>query len=176
MIPKRLARKVIYESDWVNLYLDKVQFENGHIIDDMHLVHFTHEAVAIVVQNEAGDVLLIKSNRYHTQSVEWEIPAGRIDDGEESVDAAIRETLEETGYSVENTKLVYKFNPTNGISNQVFYIYKATIIKKEGEPDPFEVSEIKWVSKSEILEMLRNNEINCGFSLVGLMSVLFCGL
>ena len=176
MIPKRLARKVIYENEWVNLYLDKVQFANGHIIEDMHHVSFDHEAVGIVVLNEKNEVLLIKSHRYHTQSVEWEIPAGFIDTGEEPVDAAARETLEETGFSVETPKLVYRYNPTNGNSDQVFYIYKAHILSKVGEPDPAEVSEIKWVSKDELHDMLRNNEINCGFSLVGLMTVLFCEL
>ena len=176
MIPKRLARKVIYENKWVNLYLDKVQFADGHIIEDMHLVSFDIEAVGIVVLNEKNEVLLIKSHRYHTQSIEWEIPAGCIDDGEKPVDAAIRETFEETGYTVKDTQLVIKYNPTNGSSDQVFYIYKAYALNREGEPDPTEVSEIKWVSKETVHDMLRKNEINCGFSLVGLMSVLFCDL
>ena len=177
MIPKRLSRKVIHESPWVSLFLDKIQYSNGHILDDMHLVHFDHEAVGIVVQNEKGDVLLIKSPRYHTQSVEWEIPAGQIDDGEDPVDAAKRETLEETGYSIDDVKLIYRFNPSNGISDQTFHICKCktTIFCKESEPDPLEVSELKWVSKEEIRRMIQNNEINCGFSLVGLMLVLFCG-
>ena len=178
MIPKRLSRKVVYESPWVNLYLDKIEYSNGFILDDMHLVHFDREAVGIVVQNENDDVLLIKSPRYHTQSIEWEIPAGLIDEGEEPIAAAIRETREETGYPVYDVKHVYKFNPSNGSSNQVFYIFKCktTLNSKNSEPDPLEVSDVKWVSKKEIFKMLQKNEINCGFSLVGLMLVLFCEL
>ena len=176
MIPKRLARKIIYESKWVSLYLDKVQYATGDIIDDMHFVHYEAEAVAIVILNENDDVLLIKSNRYHTQSIEWEIPAGRIDAGEEPVDSAVREAWEETGYKVKDVEFVYKYNPTNGSSDQTFYIYKALAEKQEGEPDPLEVSGIKWVSKYMLLDMLRKNEINCGFSLVGLMAVLFFDL
>jgi len=176
MIPKRLSRDIIYESEWVNLYADKVEFENGHIIDRMHLVHFDRESVAMVIQNDKHEVLLIKSHRYHTQSEEWEIPAGRVDSGESSINAAIREVLEETGYSVETPQLIYKYNPSNGTSDQRFSIYKAVASKQEGLPDPFEVHDMKWVSKDELLEMLHQNEIRCGSSLVGLMLVLFCGL
>ena len=174
MIPKRLSRDIIYESEWVSLYADKVQFADGHIIDRMHQVHFDYESVAMVIQNDKDEILLIKSYRYHTQSEEWEIPAGRVDSGESSVKAAVRETLEETGYSVENPTLIYKYNPTNGISNKVFAIYKAFASKQEGLPDPHEVHDMKWISKGEIVKMLRQNEIRCGLSLVGLMLVLFC--
>jgi ADP-ribose pyrophosphatase len=176
MIPKRLARETVYENEWVSLYLDKVQFSENHIIDKMHFVHYDKEAVGIVVLNENDEVLLIKAHRYFTQSEEWEIPAGCIDQGESSFDAATRETMEETGYSIQPPEKIYRYNPTNGSSNQVFHIYKAYATEKTGDFDLNEVSEIKWVKKEEILNMLKRNEINCGFSLVGLMLVLFCGL
>jgi ADP-ribose pyrophosphatase len=176
MIPKRLSREVIYENDWVSLYADKVEYPGGYILDRHHFVHFDNEVVSIVVQNENDEVLLIKSNRYITQSEEWEIPAGRVDSGEASIKAASREVLEETGYEVTEPELIYRFNPTNGISNQVMAVYKTRAIKKSGRFDPVEVMEIQWVSKERIAEMLRQNEIRCGVSLTGLMLVLFCGL
>ena len=176
MIPRRLARNIIYESEWVSLYVDKIQFEDNRILDKMHLVHYDKEAVAIVVLNDKDEVLLIKSDRYHTQSVEWEIPAGGVDENEKPHDAAVREAFEETGYTVENPKFIYRYNPSNGSSDQVVNIYSARAGVKTGEPDPQEVSETKWVSKHEIKEMLRKNEINCGLSLIGLMLVFFVGL
>ena len=176
MIPEKISRKIIYECEWVSLYADKVRFPDGFVLDKYHFTHFDYESVGIVIQNEKDEVLLIKANRYITQSKEWEIPAGRVDKGEQSVEAAIRETIEETGYEITNPKLVYKYNPTNGSSDQVFLIYKATAGKKIGKFDTNEVSDIKWVSKEAVAEMLKNNEINCGFSLTGLMLVLFCGL
>jgi len=176
MIPEKLSREIIYESEWVSLYADKVRFSDGYILDKYHLVHFDFGSVGVVVQNDIGEVLLIKGNRYITQSEEWEIPAGRIDDGESALDAAVREVLEETGYEIINPELVYKYNPSNGSTDQVFLIYKAIAGKNVGQFDINEVSETKWVSKDRITEMLKNNEINCGYSLTGLMLVLFCGL
>ena len=176
MIPERLSREIIYENEWVNLYADKVKFHDGSVIDKYHVIHYDFEAVAIVIQNDNDEVLLIKANRYHTQSEEWEIPAGRVDEGELPIDAAIRETFEETGYSISKPEFVYRYNPTNGSSDQVFNIFKAFAIKKEGHFDLNEVSETAWVSKEKISEMLKQNEINCGFSLTGLLLVLYFGL
>jgi len=173
MIPKQLSREIIYENKWVSLYADKVEFSNGHVLDKYHYVHFDYESIAVVVQNEKEEILLIKSNRYVTQSEEWEIPAGRVDEDELAMTAATREVLEETGYEINEPKLIYKYHPMNGISNKVVAIYKATAIKLAGQFDTAEVSDVQWVSKQKIAEMLRRNEINCGLSLTGLMLVLF---
>jgi len=176
MIPEKLSREIIYECEWVNLYADKVKFPDGNILDKYHFIHYDCEFVGVVVQNEKEEVLLIKANRYITQSEEWEIPAGRVDNGELAIDAAIRETLEETGYEITDPKFVYRNNPSNGSTDMVHLIFKATAGEKVGQFDINEVSEIIWVSKDKIAEMLEKNEINCGLSLIGLVLVLFCGL
>ena len=78
ILPQRLGRKVIYESDWVNLYLDKVKMPDGRIFDTYHHLHYPHESVCIVIINEKDEIMLIQSKRYITSRLEWEIPAGRI--------------------------------------------------------------------------------------------------
>ncbi|MCL2427024.1 MAG: NUDIX hydrolase [Oscillospiraceae bacterium] len=176
MIPEKLSREIIYECEWISLYADRVRFPDGQILDKYHYAHFDFDSVGIVIQNEEGEVLLIKSNRYITQSEEWEIPAGRVDKGECPVEAASRETLEETGYEITTPELIYRYNPSNGSTDQVFLIYKAVAKKKVGQFDTNEVSGIAWVSKDKVKEMLKQNEICCGFSLTGLMLVLFCEL
>ena len=45
ILPEMLDRKVIYESDWVSLYSDKVKMPNGHIFDTYHKLHYPHESV-----------------------------------------------------------------------------------------------------------------------------------
>jgi len=174
MIPEKLSREVIYESEWISLYADKVRFPDGYILDKYHFAHFDFGSVGIVVLNDKCEVLLIKSNRYITQSEEWEIPAGGVEKGESLRDAAVRETLEETGYTISEPQLVYKYNPSIGSSDQVFNIFGAVAIAKKEDFDQNEVAEIAWVSKETIIEMLKNNTIRCGFSLTGLMLVLFC--
>ena len=63
MKPERLSRNTVYQSPWVNLYLDHVKFPNGHVIDEFHLLDFSHEAVAAIVEDETGN---IKGIRFST--------------------------------------------------------------------------------------------------------------
>jgi ADP-ribose pyrophosphatase len=71
MKPERLSREVVYQSPWVNLYLDKVRFPNGLVIEKFHLLDFPHAAVTAIVENEAGKVIFAYIPRYTTGSTEW---------------------------------------------------------------------------------------------------------
>ncbi len=51
ILPERLDRKVIYESDWVSLYSDKVQMPDGRIFNTYHKLHYPHESVCVVIVN-----------------------------------------------------------------------------------------------------------------------------
>lgn len=79
MFPERLDRTVIYENSWVNLYVDKVLFPNGKLIEKHHYLHYDKQSVGIVIENNDGEILLIHSYRYVTNSMGWEIPAGGIE-------------------------------------------------------------------------------------------------
>ena len=89
-MPKRLERKTIYESDYVCLYADKVEMPDGYIIENYHQVHYPKDAVSIVVFNEKDEILIIRSKRYTPMRIEWEVPAGKIEPGEEP-EAATRD-------------------------------------------------------------------------------------
>jgi len=169
MLPERLSREVIYQSKWVNLYADKVRFPDGSIIDSYHVISFDNGAVGVIVVNENDEVLMIEAYRYIQQRVEWEIPAGGMNNGEPTIEAAIREVREETGYTIENCQQIYTYNPSNGSSDQVFHVVKARAMECVGKFDPNEVRSIKWFSKNEIREMIDNKEIVDGFSLTALL-------
>ena len=124
---KKLDRKIIYESDWISLYCDKVQMPNGNIIESFHKLHYPFESVSIVVINENNEILMIESRRYSTNSIEWEIPAGRIEKNETKEDAARRECIEETGCTLENLRYLFYENPNNGIADSKVYIYLAKV-------------------------------------------------
>ena len=71
----------------MNLFVDKVRLPQGRVIDRYHVLDFDREAVAAVVENSRGEILMIESYRYAIDSIEWEIPAGLIDPGEDSLEA-----------------------------------------------------------------------------------------
>ncbi|GKX68772.1 NUDIX hydrolase [Inconstantimicrobium mannanitabidum] len=172
MFPKRLDRTIIYENPWVNLYVDKVLFPDGRLIEKHHFLHYDKQSVGAVIENDRGEILLIHSYRYVTNSVGWEIPAGGIEEGETPEEAAKREALEETGYTVTEPKLICSFNPSNGMSDAVFNIVKCKAISSIETFDKNEVKEIKWMPVSTIKEMIGKNEIKCGPSMLGILLVL----
>lgn len=169
MLPKRLDREVIYENEWVSLYADKVGFADGRVIPRHHLVHFDYASVGMVIENEAGDFLLIQTPRYCTQSLEWEIPAGRVEAGEAALNAALRETLEETGYQVSQPGLMVSYYPMDGISDKVVHLYRAQALRQTGAPDPQEVTAVRWFTPGQVRQMIARGEIRCGLTLTGLL-------
>lgn len=168
-LPERLARNVIYESDYVCLYADRVKLPGGSIIEKYHQVHYPHEAVSIVVFNEKDEVLLIQSRRYTVMRLEWEIPAGRVEDGETREAAARRECLEETGCTVKDLKFLCTQNPSNGMSDCTCHVFAARVDREAMEFDEDEVNMKKWVPRGQVMEMLRNNETKDGVSILALL-------
>ncbi len=173
MKPKRLSRTVIYENPWVNLYVDRVRFPSGQIIDKHHLLDFEKEAVAVLVENAQAELLLVHAYRYPTDTIEWEIPAGGIEPGEAILETAKREVYEESGYETINQELIYSYHPMNGMSNKLFHIARSRATEKTGDFDKTEVKAIKWVSKEAVREMIREKQIKDGYSLTALLLYFF---
>lgn len=168
-LPEQLDREVIYESDYVCLYADKVKLSDGYIIEKYHQIHYPHEAVSIVVFNEDGEVLLIQSKRYTVRRLEWEIPAGRVEAGESKEDAARRECMEETGCTVKDLKFLCSQNPSNGMSDCICHVFAAIVDTESMNFDENEVKMKKWVTRKEVLEMLKRNETKDGVSILALL-------
>lgn len=165
-----MSRTTIYESEWINLHTDKVEFPDGRIINKLHILDYPKEAVGVVVVNDKNEVLLEHAYRYHTNEDGWEVPAGGIDKGEDIIEAGRREVLEETGYDTTQHKLIYTYNPSNGSSNQVFHIVRCNLTNAEqGAFDKNEVRETRWFTEQEIKGMIQKNEIKDGYTLSALL-------
>ena len=122
MLPKRLDRKTVYESQLINLYADRVLMPSGKIREKYHFLDYPNDSVVVLLTNDNNEICFIKALRYTTQQVQWELPAGGIDKAEDVLKAAEREVLEETGFKTKALKLHYSFNPSNGMSNQTTHV------------------------------------------------------
>ncbi len=170
MLPKRLGRKTIHRSPWVNLHVDQVEMPSGKIIEEYHFIDFPQEGVMTLFNNKKGEICFVKVYRYHTQKLSWELPAGSIEEGEEPIEAAAREPLEESGYEVVNLRKIYSYNTLNGTSNGKIHTFFGEL--KNGTQVAFdenEVKEVAWFSVEKVKAMIRSQEITDGETLTALL-------
>jgi 8-oxo-dGTP pyrophosphatase MutT (NUDIX family)/predicted phosphodiesterase len=132
-----LDRRVIYHSAWVGLEHWTVRLPDGGLIPDHHVVIYPRPAVGIVPRDAAGRFLLIDHYRFITGTRGWEIPAGQVETPESVEAAAARELLEETGHGAGRWTRLGDYHPSNGSSNQRFYVMLAedlTQVAPDGAP------------------------------------------
>jgi ADP-ribose pyrophosphatase len=115
-------------------------------------------------------VLLERQYRHAAQSMMWELPAGRIDDGETSLTAAKRELLEETGYTARQWKRVLHFYVSPGFLDETMTIYLARGLQAgEAQPEPDEKIATRFFTLSEAKRMALNGRIRDAKTISGIL-------
>lgn len=165
------GERPIYESPWIRLTLVDVEVPGGPRFDH-HVVRATAEASGTVVVGDDG-VLLLWRHRFTTDSYGWEVPAGRVDEGETPAEAAARETLEETGWQPGPLRHLTTYHPLNGSSDTTFHLFLADGAHHVGEPaDPSESERVEWLSWERLRQEIAAGRVSDGMSLTALLWVL----
>jgi len=166
------GERSLYESEWVRLVLVDVEIPGGDRFEH-HVIRFPNQAAGTVVRDPACGVLLLWRHRFITDTWGWEIPAGRIDPGETPAQAAARETLEETGWEPGPLRPLFRYQPTNGVSDQSFHIFIADGATHMGDPtDHGEAERVEWVSVAELRRLVQDGQMLDGLSLTSILYAL----
>ncbi len=130
-------------------------------------MHTNGSAMTIPVTDD-GKILLIKQYRYLTDNASIEIPCGGIKDGQNDIDAARAELIEETGFDCKKLKKVGKFVPYNGLSDEYCTVFVAKLLHRVGaKPDETEQIEVMSATPEEINTWIRKGKIVDGMSIAG---------
>lgn len=133
------------------------------------IVHHRGSAVMMAV-DARGRVLLVRQFRLPARASLWELPAGRLDEGETPLQAARRELLEETGYRARRWKKLITFYASPGYVSEKLTIFLATGLTR-GPAQPMEDERIhcRWFTRRELDAWLRSGRIRDAKTLIGLL-------
>lgn len=166
------GRRPIYESAWVSLDLVDVELPDGRRFEQ-HVVRMARPVAAVVVADDRDRVLLMWRHRHVTDTWGYEIPAGRIEEGETPAEAAVRETEEETGWRPWPLRLIVTSQPSSGSVDSRHHLFRADGAEYTGPPaDITEAERVEWVPLADIRELIAQEKIVNGPTLIALLHVL----
>lgn len=155
------GRKLIYQSPWVDLYLDNVELPDGQRLDH-HVLSMPKPSVGTVVLDGEGNTLLVWRHRFIPDVWGWETPAGWAEPGEDLTKAAVREVEEETGWTVDNLSPLIEYNPLSGMSDWRYTAYLGTQPRQVSTPDQTETSKVEWIPLQRIPDLISTGQIQDG--------------
>jgi len=166
------GRRAIYESPWVSLDLVDVELPDGQRFEQ-HVVRMARPVAGAAVVREPGEVLLIWRHRHVTGTWGWEIPTGRVEEGESPGQAAVREVEEETGWRPGPVRLLVASQPSNGSVDSVHYLFSADGGRYAGPPsDLTEADRIEWVPLAGVPRLIDRGQLVSGPTLIALLYLL----
>lgn len=167
-----LATSYLYRGRIINVRHDRVETAGGKIAFREIVEH--PGAVAILAFNDQGQVIMVRQHRQPAGDVLLEIPAGKLDPGEEPLECARREMLEETGLCSDHWQELFSFYPSPGFCDERIYLFQAGDLKSgiATTGDPEENIVIVFVSLTEAWKMLQSGEIKDAKTIIALQYAL----
>jgi 8-oxo-dGTP pyrophosphatase MutT (NUDIX family) len=165
------SRHVAYENAWMTVWHDEVTRPDGS--DGVYgVIHFPTPGVWIAAV-EGDRVLLVGQHRHPLEGAwSWELPAGKVENGETSLAGAKRELAEETGYRARSWRELTEFAVVPGVSDMRGVCFEATELSAGvAAPEAIEDIKMRWVSLDEALALIDRGTVIDAISQVAIFRV-----
>jgi len=164
---RRLSSRRLYSGHVLSLDLDEVE-EPGGVHAQREVVRHSG-SVAILAVTDDAQLVLVRQYRYPVDALVWELPAGRLDPGEQPKEAAQRELEEETGLSPAQIEPLLTYFTSPGFCDEVMHLFRATALRAvPTRPDADERIDVARVSFEQASAMARRGEISDAKTLLAL--------
>jgi ADP-ribose pyrophosphatase len=168
---KLLKRNRLYEGRVFNVIVDDVEYPSGN--RSVREVAEHDGGAVILAVNDLNDIVLIYQHRYPIDKFIWELPAGKLNRGEDPLDCAKRELAEETGYQAREWKKLTAIYTTPGFCSEMLHIYLATGLSPRLGGRMLEEGELTMTMKTvpllEALAMIDHGDLVDGKSICGIL-------
>ncbi|MFZ5988589.1 MAG: NUDIX domain-containing protein [Bacillota bacterium] len=165
---KTLSRKHIYKGNIIGVENLTVQLPNGKEAS-RDLV--THPGASVIIPiSSNGELYMVRQYRKPIDREFLEIPAGKLDEGEDPMVCAHRELKEETGLETKSMKHILDIHSAPGFCNEVLHMYVATdLYEGEACADEDEFISSEKIPVKKLLDMVINREITDAKSIIGIL-------
>ena len=161
LIERQLDSKLIFDGRILHVYDDTVSLPNGNSASRELIRHVG--AVCVIPVLENGDAVMERQYRYPVNRVILEIPAGKIDPGEDTLAAAKRELEEETGYTASEWECIGTFNPSPAYTDELITLYLARGLKAgHDRMDEDEFLNVELMDLQELVSLIVRGEVPDG--------------
>lgn len=154
---KKIKSKVVYDGKILRLEVDDVELPDGN---PAHRECVRHSGGAAVLFVKDGKIALVKQFRYLYGEEIYEIPAGKLNCGEDPLIAASRELEEETGYKANSIKNLLDIYPSPGYTDEIIHIFYTDDARFVGQKlDDGEFLAVDYVEIDKVVKMIESGKI-----------------
>ncbi|MFS0863466.1 NUDIX domain-containing protein [Fredinandcohnia sp. 179-A 10B2 NHS] len=160
LLEKTLSTKVLFEGRVIDLHIEEVELPNGNTSTREIIKH--PGAVAVLALTDENKIIMVQQYRKALDKVIVEIPAGKLEKGEEPDSTARRELEEETGYACESLTPLISFYTSPGFADELVHLFVAKGLKKIDNPaglDEDEFVDVLEISLEEAQEFVKDMKI-----------------
>lgn len=156
---KTIATEPIFEGKVIRVRRDTVVLPNGREAKRELIAH--PGGVGIIAVNQKREVLMVEQYRIAFRTVLLEVPAGKLEVGEDPLECGVRELSEETGYEAGKVQFLGEYYPTPGYCEEKITLYLATQLQPGKQHlDQDEFLSVKTIPLDTLYEMVMNNQIH----------------
>jgi ADP-ribose pyrophosphatase len=164
---RRITSTLVFNGRLLKVRSDIVRLPDGRTAEREYIEH--PGAVAVIALTDAGELVMERQFRYPLGRDMFELPAGKIDHGEDPLETARRELKEETGYTADQWRHVGTINIAIAYSDERIEIYLAKGLKSGGTKlDDEEFLEVFTLPLATALEWVRDGKITDSKTVCGL--------
>ncbi len=145
-----------------------VELVNGDTATREQIIH--NGGVAVIAIDDDGMVFMVRQYRFGAGAETLEIPAGKLEKGEDPYEAGMRELREETGYKTDKLISLGECLPTPAYCSEKIYLYMAKNLEYCGQHlDDDEFLAVEKYPLDKLCEMVLNNEITDGKTIIAIL-------
>lgn len=170
LIEKKISSENVFDGVLLHVFKDKIELPNGNEAVREYIKH--QGAVCVVPVTDNMEIIAVKQYRYPIERVTIEIPAGKLDKGEEPLEAAKRELSEETGVESADIEYIGGLYPSVAYTDEIIHMYVAkNLVYGEAHTDDDEFLNVVKIPLKDFVQMVMDGKIQDSKTMAAILKV-----